>query len=187
MPANRAREKMTMSILAGSDAGLVAIGARFGIGASVGAGIGEGAAAAAADGAGLAPRACRRQFMPFNLPPGLLASTSVGSFLDLPDQFGPPTGYFWDICALTAYGFTAGAIAVTKNAPMVTASGAPYAIEPEGSFTQAGVITYPRKGLPLLDASERLVFTVTAQLTGTAQISGMVVSVPAERLDEYMS
>ena len=132
-------------------------------------------------------RPCRRPVFPFALPPGILTATSVGSFLDLPHQFGPRTGYFWDVVALTAFGFTAGAIAVSKNAPLVTAAGNPWAIEPEGSFTQAGVITYPQKGMPLLDATDRLVFTVTAALTGTAQISGQVICVPAERIDEYLS
>lgn len=176
-----------MSVLQGSDAGMAAIGARFSVGAGIGAGIGEGATAAALEGAGLAARPCKRRIIPFNLPPGLLTATTVGSFLDLPAQFGPRTGYFWDIIALTTSGFTAGAIAVTKNAPAVTPAGAPYAIEPEGNFAAAGVITFPRKGLPLLDATERLVFTVTSALTGNAQISGMVVAVPAERIDEYMA
>lgn len=173
------------SVLEGSDKGLVAIGAAFGV--SAGAGIGGDSADAALEGAGWRRRACRRPIMPFNLPPGILTATAVGSYLDIPHQFGPRTGYFWDITALTAYGFTAGAIGVSKNAPLVTTAGNPYAIEPEGSFTQAGIITFPRKGLPLLDATERLVFTVTAALTGSAQISGMVVAVPAERIDEYMA
>lgn len=175
-----------MSILAGTDSGVAAIGARFGIGAAVGAGIGEGATAAAAEAAGMV-RTCRRPVFTFTLPPGLLTATSVGSYLDLPHQFGPRTGYFWDVVALTAYGFTAGAIAVTKNAPLVTPAGNPFAIEPVGSFAQAGVIPFPRKGLPLLDPTERLVFCVTAALTGTAQFSGQVVCVPAERIDEYLA
>lgn len=163
-----------------------AIGASFGIGASIGGGLGDGAADMAASAAGIR-RAPKRPVMPFNLPPGLLTATTVGSFLDLPAQFGPPSGWFWDITALSAYGFTAGSIAVTKNFPLVTTSGAPYAIEPVGSFIQAGVLTYPQHGMPLLDASERLVFTVTSALTGQAQISGMVVAIPAERIDEYLS
>lgn len=166
------------------NAGMVAIAARFGAGAGIAAG--PGADAMAADAAGLPmPRRCR-PFMPFTLPPGLLTATAVGSYLDLPMQFGPRLGWFWDISALSAYGFTAGAIAVSVNAPMVTAAGNPVAIEPVGSFTQAGVIPYSRKGLPLLDSSERLIFTVTAALTGYAQISGQVVAVPAERISEYM-
>lgn len=162
-----------------------AIGASFGIGASVGGGVGEGAADAAASAAGFPRRLCRPA-MPFNLPPGLLSATAVGSYLDLPAQFGPPSGWFWDITALTAYGFTAGSIAVTRNFPLVTAGGAPWAIEPVGAFSQAGVLTYPQKGMPLLDGSERLVFTVTSALTGVAQVSGTVIAVPAERISEYL-
>jgi uncharacterized membrane protein len=41
--------------------------------------------------------------------------------------------------------------------------------------------------MPLLDSSERLVFTVTSALTGTAQISGQVIAIPAERVSEYVS
>lgn len=166
------------------DAGIIAIAARFGAGAGIA--IGDQADAAAADAAGLAVRRRKRPIMPFALPPGLLTATAVGSFLDLPHQFGPRTGWFWDVAALTAYGFTAGAIAVSLNAPLITTAGNPYAIEPVGSFTQAGVITYGLKGMPLLDATQRLVFTVTATLTGQAQISGQVTAVPAERISEYL-
>lgn len=176
-----------MSIMGGTDDGLIAIGARFGIGAAVGAGLGPGAADAAASAAGMLPVRCRRPVFPFNLPPAILTVTTVGAFLDMPHQFGPRTGWFWDVTALTASGFTAGAIGVSKNAPLVTAAGNASAIEPVASFTQAGVITFARKGMPLLDSSERLVFTVTAALTGTAQISGMVIAVPAERIGEYMA
>lgn len=162
-----------------------AIGASFGIGASVGGGIGEGAADAAMSAAGL-PRRPRRPAMPFNLPPGLLTATTVGSFLDIPAQFGPPSGWFWDITSLTTSGFTAGAVAVTRNAPFITPAGGAYGIEPVGTFTQAGIITYPQKGTPLLDGSERLVFTVTSALTGSCQVSGTVIAVPAERISEYL-
>ena len=165
---------------------MAAIGASFGISAGLGGGLGDGAADAAAEAAGL-PCRRKRPVMPFALPPGILTATSVGSYLDLPMQFGPRTGWFWDIVALTAYGFTAGAIAVTKNFPLVTAAGDPYAVEPVGSFTSAGVLTYSQKGMPLLDGSERLVFTVTSALTGNAQISGQVIAVPAERISEYLA
>jgi hypothetical protein len=169
-----------------TDAGTAAIGLAFGVGASAGGGIGEGAGEMAAFGAGL-QRRMRRQAMPFNLPPGLLSATAVGSFLDLPPQFGPPNGWFWDITALSAFGFSAGSIGVSKNAPLVTPAGAAYAIEPVGSFIQSGVLTYPQRGMPLLDSSERLIFTVTATLTGQAQISGQVIAIPAERIDEYLT
>jgi hypothetical protein len=168
-----------------TDDAMGAIGASFGIGASVGGGIGQGADTMAAAAAGIPRRPCRPA-MPFNLPPGLLSATAVGSYLDLPAQFGPPSGWFWDITALTAYGFTAGAIAVTRNFPLVTTAGNAWALEPVGAFTAAGVLTYPQKGMPLLDASERLVFTVTSALTGTAQVSGTVIAVPAERVSEYL-
>lgn len=175
----------------GTDDGMAAIAARFGAGAGISLGrADEGAALAGevamAAGLPLAARRIRAVF-PLNLPPGLLTLTTVGSYLDLPMQFGPRTGWFWDVTALSVSGFTAGAIAVTKNAPLITASGAAWAIEPVASFPQAGVISFGQKGIPLLDACERLIFTVTAALTGYAQISGQVVAVPAERIDEYLS
>ena len=168
-----------------TDTGTAAIGLAFGV--SAGAGLGEGAAYAALAGAGLTLR-LRRQAMPFNLPPGLIASGSgIGAYLDLPPQFGPPNGWFWDITALSAFGFTAGSIGISKNAPLVTTAGNACAIEPVGSFTQSGVIPFPQRGMPLLDSSERLVFTVTTALTGAAQISGQVIAIPAERIDEYLT
>jgi hypothetical protein len=169
-----------------TDDAMGAIGASFGIGGSVGGGLGEGAGAAAMTAAGRA-RPYKRPVMPFVLPPGLITSTAVGSYLDLPAQFGPPSGWFWDIVAISAYGFTAGTLAVSKNFPLVTSTGAPYAVEPVGSFIQSGVLTYPQRGTPLLDGSERLVFTVTSTLTGNVQISGQVIAVPAERIDDYLS
>jgi hypothetical protein len=164
-----------------------AIGASFGI--AVGGGLGEGAADAAMDAAGI-PRSCKRPLMPFVLPPGAMTGAAVGDYLDLPAQFGPPLGWFWDIVALSAYGFTAGSIAVTKNFPLVTSAGNPYAIEPVGAFSAAGVIAYPQRGIPLLDGTERLVFTVTSALTlaaGQVQFSGQVIAIPAERISEYLS
>jgi len=164
---------------------MAAIGASFGI--SAGGGLGEGAADAAAMAAGAPARAAKRPVMPFMLNPGLLNQTAVGSYLDMPAQFGPPTGWFWDVVSLSAYGFSAGTVAVTKNFPLVTSAGNPYGLEPVGSFTQAGVLTYPQHGMPLLDHTERLVFTVTSTLTGQAQFSGQVIAIPAERIDEYLS
>lgn len=177
-----------MNALAGTDDGMAAIGARFAVAAGFGAGLGAGAGDAAAAAAGLAlPRRVRRFVFNFNFPPGLLTATTVGSYLDLPHQFGPRTGWYWDVVALSAYGFTAGALAVTKNAPLITAAGNPVAIEPVASFPQAGVQPFPRKAIPLLDQTERLVFTVTAALTGYAQISGSVTAIPAECINDYLA
>jgi hypothetical protein len=180
---------MMDSAMAGTDDGLAIISARFGIGA--GAGLGPGASSvdddvAAAAGMGRM-RPQRRPIFSFNLPPGMITATAVGSYADLPMQWGPRPGWYWDLTSLSVYGFTAGAVAVSKNAPMVTAAGNQWAIEPEASFSQAGIVPFPQHGIPLLDPTERLVFCVTAALTGYAQVSGQVVCVPAERLDEYLS
>jgi hypothetical protein len=166
------------------DDGMAVIAARFAFGA--GAAAGEGAEGGAMDAAGLPRRRALRPFQEFNLPPAVLTTTTVGSYLDLPGQFQPPTGWLWDITMLSVSGFTAGAVAVSLNAPLVTPAGAPCAIEPVASFNQAGILPFPRKGHPLLDSTQRLVWCVTAALTGVAQISGMVIAVPAERLSEYL-
>lgn len=173
--------------LGGTDDGLVAIGARFGIGAAVGAGLGEGAAGAAADAAGYVRPARKRPIYPFNLPPGLLAVTTVGAYLDVPHQFGPRTSYYWDVTSITIEGFTAGQVNVSKNAPAVTAAGNPYAVENVAQFLNQGTQNMPMRGQPLLDATERLVFTVVSAITGYAQIGGTVVMIPAERIDEYLA
>lgn len=162
---------------------LASIALSFGAGAAVGDRAEDGALAVAG-----MPRTRRKPpIFPFMLPPGILTTTTVGSFLDLPDQFGPPMGWFWDVTSLSVAGFTAGAIAVTRNAPFVTAAGNPVAIESVTSFTQAGVINFPQHGPPLLDGNERLIFTVTAAITGVVQVSGAVIAVPASRIDEYLS
>lgn len=169
------------------DQGMAIIAASFAVGAGIAAG--QGAEEMALGAAGLPLRRPKRPFQSFNLPPGLLSTTGVGTFLDLPMQFGPRSGWLWDITSLTAYGFSAGALAVTKNAPIQDSAGNPIAIEPVGAFTTAGVIAFPQHGSPLLDASERLVVTVTSALTAPAGviISGSVILVPAERLSEYLS
>ena len=170
----------------GTDDGMAVIAASFGIGA----GIGADAEGLALDGAGIA-RVRRRvsPIYPFHFPPQQIAGTTVGSF-SAPgtDQSGPATGWFWDVTSLTASGFTAGTVAVTLNSPFVTPAGNPSAIEPVASFQQAGVLTFPQRGMPLLDGNDYLVFTVTSAITGgPVIISGSVIMVPASRIDEYLS
>lgn len=175
------------SVLAGTDAGMGAIGASFGMAAGIGGGIGDGALEAAAAGAGARRGCLKRPVMPFALPPGILTGTAAGDYLDLPSQFGPPTGWFWDVTMLALSGFTAGSVAVTRNAPAVTSSGTPVAVEHVALFSAAGVNAFPQKGNPLLAPGDRLVFTVTSALTGTCAVSGSVIQVPAERIDSYLS
>ena len=167
-----------------SDA-LASIALSFG----AGAGLGQGADETAMIAAGMPVRRRCPPVFPFMLPPGILTTTAVGSFIDLPDQWGPPMGWFWDITMISCAGFTAGSIAVARNFPFVTAAGNPVAVEPVASFSQAGVTAFPQKGNPLLDANDRLVFTVTAALTAPngVVISGSAIAVPAARMDEYLS
>lgn len=168
-----------------TDEGMLAIGARFGIGAAAGAGIGDGALEAAAAAAGL-PTAAPRRVQPFNLPSGLLTATAVGSALDLPAQFGPPVGWWWDVTQLSLTGFSAGAVIASKNAPAVTAAGNPAAVELVWTFAASGQQFFPQKATPLLGPGDRLVFTVSSVLTGSCTVSGSVIMIPAERLSDYV-
>lgn len=163
---------------------LASIALSFGVGAAVGQGAEDGALAVA----GMPRRRPQQPLFPFPLQPGIITGTAVGSFLDAPDNFGPPTGWFWDIISLSVTGITAGTVTATKNAPAVTAGGVPIAIETIWPLTAAvPVQAFPSGGYPLLDCNERLVFTVTGALTGTAQVGGMAIAVPASRIDEYLS
>jgi hypothetical protein len=168
----------------GTDDGLVAICASFGIGAA----LGPGAEGQALTAAGMPRRRPRRPVYPFSFPPQMVTGTAVGSFTAPgTDQSGPGTGWFWDVTSLSVTGFTAGAVAVTKNSPAITAAGAVSAIEVVAQFAAAGTQNFPQKGTPLLDGNDYLVFTVTGAITGVVNISGSVIMVPAERIDEYLS
>jgi hypothetical protein len=166
-----------------ADSGIASIALHFGAGAAIGDNAQDGALAVA----GMPRRVPKPAVFPFNLPPGVLTAVTVGSFLDLSEQFGPPTGWFWDVTSIALSGFTSGAVAVSKNAPYVTPAGNPVAVEPVTFFNQAGIINFPQKGTPLLDGGDRLVFTVTATITGVVQVSGTVIAVPVCRMDEYLS
>jgi len=167
----------------GTDSGIASIAAGFGIGVA----IGDQAQGNALLAAGMGRRKPCPPVFSFNLPPGILLTTGVGTFLDSPDQFGPPTGWFWDVTSLTLTGYTAGAVAVTRNAPAVDTLGNPIAIEYVQAPTAAGTVPFGQKGNPLLDGNDRLVFTVTGTLTGQLRVTGTVIAVPASRIDEYLS
>lgn len=158
------------------DGGMLAIGARFGIGAAAVLGM-PSPDDAIAEAAGLpVRRRCARPVFPFQLPGGLLVATTVGSQLDIPMNFGPRTGWLWDVTMIDLSGFTAGAVSVSKNG-----------FEEIALFSAAGPQHFPQKGEPLLDCTERLVFTVVSAITGNVRVSGSVIMVPAERIDSYLS
>ena len=168
----------------GADTGMAAIAAGFGVGLAVG----PGADDAAADVAGLPRRRPKLSVFPFTPQPYLLTGTAVGSYV-LADLFSPQVGWVCDITSITMTGFTAGALAVTKGAPAVTAAGNPAAVEYLASFNQAGVIPFPQHGMPFLDANDTVYITVTSALTAPAGvvISGTGIMVPVTRMDEYLS
>lgn len=173
-PGMISRDNYGGSVLDGTDSGVAAIGARFGMGAALAAGTGADAGEVAG-ALGMGRSRCRRPYFPFQLPNGLLTATTVGSALDIPMNFGPRTGYLWDVTMLDLSGFTAGAVSVSKNG-----------FDEIAVFSSAGPQHFPQKGEPLLDCTERLVFTVTSAITGAVRVGGSVIMVPAERIDEYL-
>lgn len=170
----------------GTDAGIASIALSFQAGAGLGLNANPDDVAALA---GLPRhRRPRPPVFPFTPQPYILAGTAVGSCVVL-SLFSPQSGWVVDLTSITVSGFTAGAIAITKGAPAVTAAGAPAAIEYVGSFTAAGIFPYPQHGMPLLDANDVLYATVMAALTAPngAVITATGIMVPVSRMDEYLS
>jgi hypothetical protein len=165
--------------------GIASIALHFGAGAAIGEGAQDGALAVA----GMPRRRPQPQIFMFTIPPTPLLTTGVGTFAILSSTVGIPSGWVWDITSLSVQGFSAGAVAVTKAAPAVTAAGTPVAIEQVALFAVAGVQNFPTQGNPLLDANDDLYFTVTGALTAPngVIISGTAIAVPVSRLDKYLS
>jgi hypothetical protein len=166
-----------------ADSGIASIALHFGAGAAIGEGAQDGALAVA----GMPRRQPKPPVFPYPVPSTLLTGTTVGSFVVA--DFAPQSGWFADITMITLSGFTAGTVVATKGAPAVTAAGTPVAIEYVASFPAAGVLPFPQKGNPLLDANDLLYFTVTSALTAPngVVITGVSVMVPVSRIDEYLS
>lgn len=168
-----------------ADSGIASIALQFGAGAAIGQGAEDGALAIA----GMPRRRPSSRVFPFTLPPTALATTGVGTFAILSSTVGVPAGWMWDVTSLSIQGFSAGAVAVTRSAPAVTAAGTPVAIEQIALFSAQGVQNFPQKGNPLLDANDDLYFTVTSALTAPngVVITGTGIAIPADRVDEYLS
>lgn len=83
---------------------------------------------------------------------------NAAGVIDLPDLLACKTGYVWSIRRLVVTGFSAGSVAVYKNA---------VGGEIVAPFPSAAVFTYG-KGQLVLQPGERLIFAGTG-LTGTIQ------------------
>lgn len=158
--------------LGGTDAGLAAIGARFGLAA--GLGVGQGADGAL-DGimGGRRPRPVLRQ-VPLFMPVPLTAG--AGTFTGLIGYQGPPIGWYWSIRRLTAQGFTAGTVTVFES----SVNGEELAV-----FTAAGPQTYTKGGV-LVHPQSYLVIQA-AGITGTVTVFGAADAFPAWELAVYGS
>lgn len=158
--------------LAGTDDGLLAIGARFGIAAGIG--LGQGADGAL-DGL-MGPRRWRKDIrqVPLFIPVPLTAG--AGTFTGLIGYQGPPAGWYWSIRRLTAQGFTAGTVSVYDS----SING-----EVLLPFAQAGTLTGSR-GDFLVNPQHYLVVQATG-ITGTVTIFGRADAVPSWELADYLS
>jgi hypothetical protein len=158
--------------LEGTDAGLLAIGARFSVRAGVGVGQGADGALDGIDGRSRLPVNPVRQvplFMPVPLSAG--AGTFTGSI----GIQGPPAGWYWSFRRLTAQGFTAGTVNVCES----NANG-----EVLVPFAQAATFTFGRGEL-LLNPQSYLVL-VAAGITGTVTVFGKADAVPDWYLTRYL-
>ena len=159
--------------LEGTDAGVLAIGARFGLRAGLGIGQGADDALDGIDGsrARLPGNPVRQVplFMPIPL------SSGAGTFTGMIGVQGPPVGYYWSLRRLTAQGFTAGIVNVLENG----AAG-----EVLIPFAQAGTFT-ASKGELLMTPQSYLV-VVAAGITGNVTLFGRADAVPDWYLTKYL-
>jgi hypothetical protein len=163
---------MRDSVLAGTDDGLAAIGARFSVAA--GLGIGQGAAGALDGvfaGQRLPPNPVRQ--VPLFIPVPL--SGGDGTFTGLIGYQGPPIGYYWSIRRLTAQGFTAGTVIVYES----SVDG-----ETLFPFPQAGTLTASR-GEEMLHPQSYIVVQASG-ITGTVTLFGAADAVPDWYLSRYL-
>lgn len=156
--------------LDGTDAGLVAIGARFGLAAGLGLGAG-------ADGALDGIMGSRNDMWADTVRQVPIVATSLGGSGTImqPATLGPPTGWYWGVRRLTAQGFSAGTVTVYDT----SASG-----EPLETFAAAGTQTFG-KGQILLHPGHYLVF-VAAGITGTVTMYGAADLFRAPFLSRYL-
>jgi hypothetical protein len=154
-----------------TDAGLVAIGARFS--AAAGAGLGAGA-----DGA-LGMLSPGRPCNPIRQIP--LYATSLGGSGTVASAatLGPSTAQYWSVRRLSASGFTAGTVVFCLN----SAAGEPVAVF-AGAAGQIAPQTFGRGEL-LLHPQSFLV-PVASGITGTVTIIGAADMFPDWYLSEYL-
>jgi hypothetical protein len=116
--------------------------------------------------------------------------TAGAGVLQPTDSSGPMTGQYWSIRRLVASGYSAGSVAVYRNA-VITGTGAAAAAAGEILFTfpQAGAYTFGR-GEMLLSPDDFLVFVATGitLITGQSGVSilGAADCLAAWLLPEYI-
>jgi hypothetical protein len=111
---------------------------------------------------------------PFDFNPVLAQGSAV--VVAAPAQFSPNEGYFWDVRKVTAASFTAGSVAMYKNAANDANA--------EVVFTQAGSYFFG-SGQLILNSNDFLVFTGSG-ITGNITISGRAILVRADYLADYL-
>jgi hypothetical protein len=159
--------------LEGTDAGLLAIGARFNVRAGFGIGQGADGVLDGIDGRMRLPVNPVRQ-VPLFMPVPL--SSGAGQFTGLIGVQGPPAGWYWSLRRLTAQGFTAGTVVVYEN----SVNG-----ETLFPFAQAGTLTAGR-GEELMTPQSYLVVAASG-ITGTVTLFGRADAVPDWYLSRYLA
>lgn len=113
---------------------------------------------------------------PFDFNPATVPLAAGAGTLNSPGLYSPNEGYFWDIKKITAASFTAGSVAMYKDAANDANS--------EVVFASAGSYFFGT-GQLLLNSNDFLVF-VAAGITGNVTISGRAIQVRADYLADYL-
>lgn len=116
---------------------------------------------------------------PVEIPAHAITLTAGAGTLDIPNELGPNTGYFWAVEYVSAAGFTAGTVNVYLSTPDTVAQS-----NVRFPFTSAGVWE-PGRTAAILVPGDRLVF-VAAGITGNVVISGKVTQAPLRFLHRFL-
>ena len=126
-----------------------------------------------------AERAATRPHVPWEAchpvgPIGAVTLTAGAGTTDAADMLGPHDPYWWDLRRFAAWGFTAGSVALFKNATSGTQL---------GSLSAPGNITWSAQ--ELLAPRDRLII-VASGITGAVQWEVRAVEVESRWLPEYL-
>jgi hypothetical protein len=104
-----------------------------------------------------------------------LTSVAASATVDLPNNLGPRTGWYWDIQTMICQGLTAGSVAVYTN----SANGVQVA-----NFTASGQLNWGKKQNYLV-AGERFIFVGSSAAAGPPIISFWGTQVAAPYWGDY--